>query len=194
MNKINKIRKRKSRESLLTVLIFMAGFLCTLSACGEQSKPPVKQQAEAAKPAAEHKQAVKATADGKKALLEDAAYHYDPMGKIDPFLPLLRDIEGMGEKVLGDEPLTPLQRYTLAELKLVAVIVAGEESKAMVEDAKGDGYILSKGTLIGNKHGEVVEIKKNEVVVVEKEINPSSGGVIQKRVSLVLHKPEEEEL
>jgi hypothetical protein len=31
-------------------------------------------------------------------------------------------------------------------------------------------------------------------VIVEKEINPSTGGVIQKRVSLVLHKSEEEEL
>lgn len=176
------------------MLIIIAAFLCMLSACGEQAKPPVKKEAEASKPSAERKQAAKATAEEKKSLLEDAAYHYDPMGKIDPFLPLLRDIEGLGEKVLGDEPLTPLQRYTLAELKLVAVIVAGEESRAMVEDAKGDGYILSKGTLIGNKHGEVMEIKKNEVVVLEKEINPSSGGVIQKKVSLVLHKPEEEEL
>lgn len=176
------------------MLMVIAGFLCMLYACGEQTKPPAKQQAEASKPAGEQKPAGRARAEEKKALFEDAAYHYDPMGKIDPFLPLVRDIEGLGETMPGGAPLTPLQRYTLAELKLVAVIVAGEDSKAMVEDGKGDGYILSRGTLIGNKHGEVVEINKNEIVVLEKEINPISGGVIQKRVSLVLHKPEEEEL
>jgi Tfp pilus assembly protein PilP len=106
----------------------------------------------------------------------------------------VREVEGIDEQVMSEGPLTPLQRYTLAELKLVAVIVAGDQSKAMVEDGKGDGYILSKGTLIGTKHGEVADIKQNEVVIVEKEINPSTGGVIQKRVSLVLHKSEEEEL
>jgi len=180
---------------LFTVLFFVAGFLTFVSGCGEQPKPPGKQKADAVKPAAAKQPVAKATEDAKKATLDTAAYHYDPMGKIDPFLPLVRDVEGMSEQMMADDgPLTPLQRYTLAELKLVAVIVAGDQSKAMVEDSKGDGYILSKGTLIGNKHGEVAEIKHNEVVIMEKEINPSSGGIIQKKVSLILHKPEEEEL
>ena len=90
--------------------------------------------------------------------------------------------------------LTPLQRYDLAELKLVAIIVAGENSKAMVEDSKGDGYIVSKGTLIGDKFGEVEKIKSNEVIIIEKEVDPTTEEIISKEVSLILHKPEEEEL
>ena len=90
--------------------------------------------------------------------------------------------------------LTPLQRYDLTELKLVAIIVAGDNSKAMVEDSKGDGYIISKGTLIGDKYGEFEEIKSNEVVVIEKEVDPTTDEIISKEVSLILHKPEEEEL
>jgi len=91
-------------------------------------------------------------------------------------------------------PITPLQKYTLSELKLVAIIVGLGNPKAMVEDSKGDGYIIRKGTLIGDKYGEVTEIRRNEVVVVEKEIDPNSGEIVQKNVSLILRKPEEEEL
>jgi type IV pilus assembly protein PilP len=196
VNKINRTRKRKSRESLFAALFVAAACLFPLSGCGEGAKPPAQQQkAEVVKQAPEKKPVAVAAAEVKKAPPEPAGYHYDPMGKIDPFVPLVREVEGMDAQVLDDEgPLTPLQRYALAELKLVAVIVAGDQSKAMVEDGKGDGYILSRGTLVGNKHGEVTEIKQNEVVIVEKEINPSSGGIIQKKVSLVLHTSEEEEL
>jgi len=176
------------------VMFFTAALLCALPGCGEQAKPPTQQKAEAVRKVPEGKPAVTAAAEVKKAPPEAADYHYDSMGKIDPFVPLVREVEGMDEQVMSEGPLTPLQRYTLAELQLVAVIVAGDQSKAMVEDGKGDGYILTKGTMIGNKHGEVAEIKQNEVVIVEKEVNPSTGGVIQKRVSLVLHKSEEEEL
>jgi len=172
-----------------------AACLFALSGCGEGAKPPAQQQkAEAVKQAPDKKPVAVAAAEVKKAPPEPVGYHYDPMGKIDPFVPLVREVEGMDAQALEEGPLTPLQRYALAELKLVAVIVAGDGSKAMVEDGKGDGYILSKGTLVGNKHGQVTEIKQNEVVIVEKEINPSTGGIIQKTVSLVLHKSEEEEL
>ena len=119
---------------------------------------------------------------------------YDPMGKKDPFLPLVKEEGKLIDPLLAQGPLTPLQKYPLAELKLVAVLQAGEQSKAMVEDSKGDGYILSKGTLIGDKFGEVVQIKDNEVLIVEKEVDVSSGEIIEKNASLILHKPEEEEL
>jgi Tfp pilus assembly protein PilP len=82
----------------------------------------------------------------------------------------------------------------LAELKLVAIITGTENPEAMVEDSKGDGYIIKKGTLIGDRYGEVVEIEKNEVFILEKEIDQSSGEIVYSKVSLILHKPEEEEL
>jgi type IV pilus assembly protein PilP len=176
------------------VLFFTAAVLCALPGCSEQAKPPAQPKPEAVKKEPAKKPAGTDAAAMQKTEFAAADYHYDPMGKIDPFVPLVRELEGMDEQVMNQGPLTPLQRYALAELKLVAVIVAGDQSKAMVEDSTGDGYILTKGTMIGNKHGEVAEIKHNEVVIVEKEINPSTGGVVQKRVSLVLHKSEEEEL
>ena len=190
------MRKTKIRNNgarALTHGIILC-FLLSLSACGGNSKPPEKAVSETAVKKAEKKAVPKETEVSTDSDQNATAYHYDPMGKKDPFLPLIRESGTITDKMLGQGPLTPLQKYSLAELRLVAVLLAGDQSKAMVEDAKGDGYILSKGTLIGDNYGEVVEIKKNEVLIAEKEVDSLSGEIVRKNVSLILHKPEEEEL
>ena len=170
--------------------------LC-VSGCGEKSQTPVKK--ENAGPAKKEikkkvKKSVKAVKGKEKVSEEVVAYHYDPKGKKDPFQPVVFEETKITQNTISEGPLTPLQKYTLTELKLVAIILEQKNPKAMVEDSKGDGYILSKGTLIGDQHGEVSEIKENEVVVVEKLIDPDSGEIIKRNVSLILYKPEEEEL
>ena len=127
-----------------------------------------------------------------QAFVEYLAYHYNPMGKKDPFKPLIKVEKKIAERMMIEGPLTPLQKYNLTELKLVAIVVGLGHPRAMVEDSKGDGYILSKGTFIGDSYGVVTEIKENEVVIVEKEVDPSSDEIVQREVSLILYKPEEE--
>ena len=167
---------------------------CVISPCGGNSKPHEEKKAETTAKTTVSRKSPKTVKKVEVPLLEETAYHYDPMGKKDPFLPLIKEGDKISENLFGKGPLTPLQKYSLAELKLVAVLQAGDQSKAMVEDSKGDGYILSKGTLIGDKYGAVTQIKHNEVVIVEKEIDDSTGEINEKPVSLILHKPEEEEL
>ena len=158
--------------------------LLSLPACGGNSKPPEKPASEAAVKKAKEKAVPAKRQRIDKRDQEVTAYHYDPTGKKDPFLPLIRESGKLTDKILAQGPLTPLQKYSLAELKLVAVLQAGEQSKAMVEDAKGDGYILSKGTLIGDKYGEVVDIKNNEVLIAEKEVDSLSGEIVGKMYHL----------
>jgi type IV pilus assembly protein PilP len=186
-----KIRNNGTRALTLGIIVC---FLVSLSACGGNSKPPEKAASEAAVKKAEKKAEPQEARESKEADQQATAYHYDPMGKKDPFMPLIQESGKLTDKILDQGPLTPLQKYSLSELRLVAVLLAGDQSKAMVEDAKGDGYILSKGTLIGNNYGEVVDIKKNEVLIAEKEVDSLSGDIVRKNVSLILHKPEEEEL
>ena len=190
---MRKIKRKHSKAGVLTYGIIIC-FLLTLQACGGNSKPPEKAASESAVKKAEKKAAPAKAKKEKKSDQQVAQYRYNPIGKKDPFLPLIRESGKITDKILGEGPLTPLQKYSLVELRLVAVLLAGNQSKAMVEDAKGDGYILSKGTLIGDNYGEVVEIKDNEVLIAEKEVDPISGEIVQKNVSLILHKPEEEEL
>ena len=186
-----KIRNNGARALTLGIILC---FLVSLPACGGNSKPPEKAASEAAVKKAEKKAEPQEAGESKKSDQQVTAYHYDPMGKKDPFMPLIKESGKITDKLLDQGPLTPLQKYSLSELRLVAVLLAGDQSKAMVEDAKGDGYILSKGTLIGDNYGEVVDIKKNEVLIAEKEVDSLSGDIVRKNVSLILHKPEEEEL
>lgn len=194
METIKKIRKKRSRNFCFLALFVATCCLVMLPACGDD-KP--KSQEKTVGPSSEKvdkKSVKKAVPEKTENHKEVVNYHYDPMGKKDPFKPLIREGEAIAESILGNAPLTPLQKYTLAELKLVAIITGSENPKAMVEDSKGDGYIIEKGTPIGDRYGEVVEIKKNEVVVVEKEMDQSSGEIVYSEVSLILHKPEEEEI
>lgn len=196
MKKEKKERKKRSRDFCFLVLFIVTGFLFILPACGDDKPKPESQEkkVEATSEKAKKKSVKKAVTDKKESHKEVVKYYYDPMGKKDPFKPLVREGAIISGSILGDFPLTPLQKYTLAELKLVAIITGTENPGAMVEDSKGDGYIIKKGTLIGDRYGEVVKIEKNEVVILEKEIDQSSGEIVYNKVTLILHKPEEEEL
>lgn len=189
-----KVRKERSKGFCFLVLFLIGGLLFNITACGEKSQPPEKKKIETTPKKISRKKVKPTLKDKKEAPQEVIVYHYDPMGKKDPFKPLIKEEKKIAERMLSQKPLTPLQKYTLAELKLVAIVIGLENPKAMVEDSKGDGYILSKGTLIGDKFGEVSEIKRNEVVIMEKGIDFSSGEIIHKNVSLFLYKSEEEEL
>ncbi len=89
---------------------------------------------------------------------------YSPAGKRDPFQPL-----SLKPRVAARarENLSPLERYEIGQLKLVAVVWDIKEPKAMVEDATGLGYIVKVGTLVGPNEGKVKAIKPSEVVIEE---------------------------
>jgi len=99
-------------------------------------------------------------------------YFYDPRGKQDPFesvfevetahvgiAPAKRTVE---KKRM---PLTPLQRVSLGQLKLVAIVLSPTGNKALVEEPSGKGYVISKGTYIGQNYERVKEILKDRVIV-----------------------------
>ena len=66
--------------------------------------------------------------------------------------------------ILDVYELTPLQRFQLGQLKLVAVIYDTRYPRAVVEDEAGLGYILQIGTPIGPNNGAVKAIEPQECV------------------------------
>ena len=185
-------REKRSKRFSFLVLFFMVGFFFNLPACGEKDQPTEQKKTKSTVQEIKKKASKPADKDKKEVSEEVVAYHYNPMGKKDPFKPLIKVEKKIAERMMIEGPLTPLQKYNLTELKLVAIVVGLGHPRAMVEDSKGDGYILSKGTFIGDSYGVVTEIKENEVVIVEKEVDPSSDEIVQREVSLILYKPEEE--
>jgi type IV pilus assembly protein PilP len=118
---------------------------------------------------------------------------YDPTGKIDPFeSPFQTQTQNMAaqeeETKERQIPVTPLQRISLGQLKLVAVILASSGNKALVEDPSGKGYIVSRGTYIGQYFGRIKRILKDRIVV-EEEVEDFVSRSMKKRTrELKLHK------
>lgn len=95
---------------------------------------------------------------------EDAVY--DATGRRDPFRP-----PRVSQTNFAGEARTPLQRYDLGQLKLVAVIYDAESPRAVVEDDAGLGYIVRVGTPIGANGGAVKAIERGKVRVEEESID-----------------------
>lgn len=115
-------------------------------------------------------------------------YQYNPAGKPDPFKPFI-ELTPVREKV-RTTPLTPLQKFDLSQLKLVAIVSTPEGNIALVEDSTGKGYFVKKGTEIGKNEGKVTKILKDRIVV-EELYEDVFGKVKKSEVPLFLHKIEE---
>jgi type IV pilus assembly protein PilP len=118
---------------------------------------------------------------------KEPTYTYSPVGKRDPFKPFI----ALGPKKADIKvPLTPLQRYDVSELKLVGILKGPRGYRALVEDASGKGFIITKGTLIGRENGRVKEIRTDRVIV--KQSHKDIFGQMKVReISMRLKKPEE---
>ena len=91
---------------------------------------------------------------------------YDPTGRRDPFRP-----PRVNQQTASGEARTPLQRYDIGQLKLVAVIYDATTPRAVVEDDAGLGYIVRVGTPIGVNGGAVKAIERGKVRVEEESID-----------------------
>lgn len=104
------------------------------------------------------------------------AMKLDPSQR-DPFRPMT--LRTKTETVRRRENLSPLERFELSQLKLVAIVWDNKDPRAMVEDSGGLGYVVKVGTPIGTNDGKVKAIYRNEVVV--EEIYSDDYGARKKR-------------
>jgi type IV pilus assembly protein PilP len=91
---------------------------------------------------------------------------YNSTGRRDPFRP-----PRAATSMRSGEALTPLQRYEIGQLKLVAIIYDTNQPRAVVEDEAGLGYIVRVGTPIGPNDGTVREIERGRVLIQEDSID-----------------------
>ena len=101
-----------------------------------------------------------------------------------PFKPFItKVVEKNGEE---SRPKSPLEKYNVNELKLIAIIWGIKKPTAMIEDPDGIGYVIKKGTLVGDKKGKVVKIMKDKVIVKER-FRDLLGNSQVEEVALELH-------
>ncbi len=174
--------------------VIWATFLGLLIGCGGESPKPTKIPVPPApKPAQTPAKVSPAAEEIKFERPTLLTFTYDPRGKPDPFRPLVVEKPEVppppASKVPPKptlEPGTPLERFDLSQLKLVAIIWNIKEPRAMVEDSAGKGYIISAGTNIGKNKGVVTKINSTGVVVTEK-IEDASGKISTRDTVLKLY-------
>jgi len=171
--------------ALSIALLFLIG------ACGGGT-PPSSLPAKAKSPAVEKKKEELTKVAEKKGpekkepeKKEEVEFSYNPSGKPDPFKPFI-ELAPVRSRTL---PLTPLQKYDMSQLKLVAIISTPEGNVALVEDGTQKGYFLKKGTWIGKNDGKVTKILKDRVIV-EEVYQDIFGQTKTNEITIMLHKAE----
>ena len=129
-----------------------------VAACGEEKRTAPKAVPAAARPAA--------APAAPAAPAPEAEVAYSSVGKRDPFKSFLGDLRATTGAVVT-RCNTPLGRFELDQLRLVAVITGLADPLAMVEAPTGVGYAIRKGACIGKNGGVVATIRTGEVVVTE---------------------------
>lgn len=155
---------------------------------------PVKEQQPAKPPVTEgHKEGAQPPAEQRKPIDQTQEYFYDASGKPDPFEPLVAALEptqmekgASVDRIRSDKPLTPLQRFDISDLFLVAVILADNNTTALVEDNAHNGYIVKEGMVIGKNDGVIKKILKDRMIIEEK-IADSAGNIETKITTLTMH-------
>jgi len=189
--------------STFAILLLVGFFLAAGSGCGDQAPKPTKvpiAPAGGPKPAAPTpakeppKPAAAPKVEPPPAVM---AFTYSPAGKPNPFQPLVVDkpekppapppkkVEAAG-RVEKEEHGTPLEKVEWTALRLVAVVWDIPNPRAMVEDAGGKGYILTKGTRVGKNKGQVARITSAGIVVQEK-VEDADGKIKTREVPLRLY-------
>ena len=182
-------RKQEARSKkilpLISRLLPLASCLLLLAGCqqGTPPQPPVQQVKKEAPKIAAAPPAVEIKEETKKEETASVAKQRNPFKSF---------IVKVTEKPTVAVPKTPLQRYELEQLKLVAVIWGVNSPIAMVEAPDGKGYSIKKGDLIGNRNGKVRRIEKDRVVV-EERFAEASGEVITNEFLIKLPLPKGEE-
>ena len=91
---------------------------------------------------------------------------YDSSGMRDPFKPFIKLVD----RPSGPAPIIrpPIRRYPLSSFRLAGIIWIGDEPRAMIVDPETNTYFLGVGDRIGNKEGEILEVRERGILVQEK--------------------------
>lgn len=123
-------------------------------------------------------------------------YEYQIEKRPDPFVPFYSGETSTGPKADPNEilevekQLTGMQLFEPGQLTLVALMERHGAYYAMVEDFKGQGYMIEEGTKIG-KRGVVKDIRRNKVLIEEVAVT-RSGKELRNEIVMALRKEGEE--
>ena len=114
----------------------------------------------------------KTTGPAKEVASKAPAYVYsvNPTAKRDPFRSPMGDFAS--RPTANSSCNEPLCQYDLNQLTLVAVVTGDANPVAMVEDPRGQGYLVHRNSRVGKQGGKVTQILRDSISVTEVFIAP----------------------
>jgi type IV pilus assembly protein PilP len=159
-----------------------------VAGCGSPPPPP-RRSAPAAAAAPKP-----VTDDDLKNQVPATIYVYSPIGKRDPFQNQSITQQGFGRANQNTgRKKTPLEKWSLDQLKLSMTVTGTATPLAMVEDPDRRGWPVRLGDFIGQNGGKVTGIHRDEIVVTETITDHSTGRVYPQNVKLAVPVTREEE-
>jgi type IV pilus assembly protein PilP len=155
------------------------------AACGAPPPPPRRSAPTAAA-------APKAIEDDTKPVAPTSIYVYSPIGKRDPFQSQVVQA-GVAHLESKGRSKTPLEKWSLDQLKLSLTVTGTATPVAMVEDPEHRGWTVRLGDFIGQNGGKVTGIHRDEIIVTETITDHATGRVYPQNVKLVVPVNKEEE-
>ena len=164
--------------------------LAALAACGNEPPPP------RARPQAAAAAVPKPMEEEEKTVAPTNIYVYSPIGKRDPFQNQVVATAGITHIEVRGRNKTPLEKWSLDQLKLSLTVTGTATPMAMVEDPEHRGWTVRLGDFIGQNGGKVTGIHRDEVIVTETITDHSTGRVYPQNVKLTVpvEKSEERDL
>lgn len=176
--------KKYNNTSLILLLSLLLGTV--LTGCSDSGKAPSTATPIATRPTPSAiTSQVTSSITATVAVPAQPAFTYNPVGRRDPFAPIITKEE---KKAKGERP--PLERYSLSEFKLTGIVWGGFGFNAMLEGPDGKGYFVRVGTIIGQNRGVVKKITQDRMVIEEKFKN-FSGETERKEIVIELRKKQE---
>jgi type IV pilus assembly protein PilP len=165
----------------------LPGFLAALMAAACGSPPPPPRRTAPAAPAV-----AKTFDDDTKPVAPTSIYVYSPIGKRDPFQNQIVQA-GVAHMEVKGRSKTPLEKWSLDQLKLSLTVTGTATPIAMVEDPEHRGWTVRLGDFIGQNGGKVTGIHRDEVVVTETITDHATGRVYPQNVKLSVQIGKDEE-
>ena len=162
-----------AKNNFLAIALFAS--LCCVVAGVASAQPETVTPSATADPA----QALEATLAGG----QPPPFVYN-RERPDPFFPFLTQ-EIMKAEAKAKADLTGTQKFEPAQLTLVAIVSSKRGLLAMVQDSSGIGYVLRKGTKIGET-GEVTQITPDKVVI--EQVKNVTGERTSRNIEMFLSK------
>ena len=154
-------------------------------ACG--SPPPPPRRAAPAAPVAP-----KPVEDDTRPVAPASIYVYSPIGKRDPFQNQVVQV-GLAHIEVKGRAKTPVEKWSLDQLKLSLTVTGTATPLAMVEDPEHRGWTVHLGDFIGQNGGKVTGIHRDELIVTETITDHSTGRVYPQNVKLTVLVDKDEE-